>query len=57
MRKTGLYGYSGASVDFEWPKEDDLLKMPMNEPIKMKDLQYKFNANNSNRFGGFRMIL
>ncbi len=55
MRKTGLYGYSGsnATVDFEWPKENDLLQMPKNAPIKVKDLLYKTRENCVNHFAGF----
>ncbi len=55
MRKTGLYGYSNsrATVDFEWPKENDLLQMPMNAPIKVKDLLYKFRGQDMTNFGGF----
>ena len=59
MRKTGLYGFSGsnATVDFEWPKENDLLQMPMNAPIKVEDLLYKNWKKDEKRFGGFQLIL
>ena len=33
LRDVPVFGYNTYSVDFRWPRERDLLKMPTNKPI------------------------
>ena len=54
LRKTDCYGDKSYQLDFEWPKANDLLQMPKNMPIQIKDLQVK---NNGSYFYGFQFIL
>ena len=54
MRKTLTYGDNRQPFDFEWPKENDLLQMPLNVQLKIKELKYNIYGT---RFGAFQVIL
>ena len=62
MRKIGCYGYNKWPINFEFPTAQDLLQMPKNKAIKVKDLKYDkaayFSANVVWKcFSGFQLIL
>ena len=62
MRKIGCYGYNKWPINFEFPTAQDLLQMPKNKAIKVKDLKYDkasyFSANDWWKcFSGFQLIL
>ncbi len=50
MRKLESFGDNDYPFDFEWPKDNDLLQMPPNAEIKIKDLKYNKNGG---YFGAF----
>ena len=56
MRKTVCYGKTTSKVDFEWPKENDLLQMLMNGPIRIQDLKYRTRSDKL-RFSVFQLSL
>ena len=56
MRKTACYGRNNYPVDFEWPKENDLLQMLLNGPMRIKDLKYRKTPAGS-RFDAFQLLL
>ena len=41
IRKLPLFGYNGYQPDFEWPKDQDLLAMPDDNPIKVVGFNWK----------------
>ena len=55
MRKTACYGCT-YTVDFEWPKEKDLLQMLSNGPMRIQDLKYRKTSGGS-RFDAFQLLL
>ena len=56
MRKTPFYGWDH-SVDFEWPKANDLMQMLNNTKIRIKELKYQPRPPGNDVFGAFQVIL
>ncbi len=56
IRRTGLFGNT-SSINFEWPKVDDLRKMLKNMPKMIADFRYKTSTSDKNFFGAFQVVL
>ena len=53
MRKIGCFGNNDNSINFEWPKANDLMQMPKNISIKLAALKYYDNSG----FMAFQVVL
>lgn len=48
IRKTKRFGYIDDTINFEWPKQEDLMKMQDGKPIKVKSISYRTRKSGSN---------
>ena len=57
LRKLPKWGCVFDQIDFEWPTQEDLLRMPKDKPIKVESIQYKPCKQYNYLFGAIQVTL
>jgi hypothetical protein len=57
MRKLKHFGSSVEAADFEWPKQEDMLRMPAGKPIRVVGFNWKKSDSDGKAIAGVQVIL
>jgi hypothetical protein len=62
LKKTPIFGNTNGGkfpVDFEWPKKDEIMAMPVDKPIRAVAFKWHTSDNDTsgNLIGAFQIIL